>query len=344
MNSNNTYPPANPQTGAKRGTYQKKEKLKSPLPMRHGVSASRVWLPKVGGCKNYTEEYGEWETVFEFFLERFPFLSEEIVRERMSRGHIVSQTGEVLGPDSLYQPEIHVFYYREIPDEPKIPFQEKILFKDDHLIVVDKPHFIPVTPTGRYVRECLLSRLKHRFQNEDISPIHRLDRETAGVMLYSCNAKIRGAYQLLFENRQVKKTYEAIAPIAERDFPYTHRSHMVSSGDPFFIMQEDVGAMGAVAKEPNSETVMDVIETKGDLARYKLEPVTGRQHQLRVHMMSMGCPILNDPFYPELLPNKGDDYSSPLQLLAKTIQFVDPFTKQERFFESEIRLQGMVDG
>lgn len=309
--------------------------MKSPLPMRQGVSASRVWLPKVGDTKNSSEKHGEWETILDFLLEYFPFIPEDILKQRMSRGHIVSQTGEPLSPDSPYQAEMHVFYYREVPDEQKIPFQEKILFKDENIIVVDKPHFIPVTPTGRYVRECLLSRLKHRYQNEEISPIHRLDRETAGVMLYSCNAKIRGAYQYLFEERLVKKSYEAVAPMIERDFPYTHRSHMVSSGDPFFIMREDSSA------QANTETVVNIIETKGDLARYKLEPVTGKQHQLRVHMMSMGCPIINDPFYPELLPNKGDDYSSPLQLLAKSIQFIDPLTHQQRLFESEICLQAM---
>lgn len=306
-----------------------KEKMKSPLPMKHGVSASRVWLPKLTD-----ENPGEWKTILDFLLDEFPFLSEDIFKERMNRGEIVSHEGEVFDPNSPYQAEIHVFYYREVPNETVLPFEEEILFKDEHIIAVDKPHFIPVTPIGRCVRESLLSRLKHRFQNEDISPIHRLDRETAGVMLYSCNAKIRGAYQHLFEKRLVKKSYEAIAPIASagQKFPYTHRSHIVSSNDPFFIMREDEDA------EPNTKTMMDVIETKGGLARYKLEPVTGKQHQLRVHMMSIGCPIVNDPFYPELLPNKGDDYSAPLQLLAKTIQFTDPFTQEERLFESEMTL------
>jgi tRNA pseudouridine32 synthase/23S rRNA pseudouridine746 synthase len=329
--------PTSSKTGTEFGTNKKgrKQKKQSPLPMRHGVSASRVWLPKVGDCKNSTEKYGEWATILEFLLDRFPFISDDIFRQRMSRGQVVSETGEAISPVSPYQPEIHVFYYREIPDEPKIPFRENILFKDEHIIVVDKPHFIPVTPTGRFVRECLLSRLKHHYQNEDISPIHRLDRETAGVMLYSCNVKARGAYQSLFEKRLVKKSYQAIAPIAERAFPYTHRSHIVSSGNPFFIMREEKSA------KVNAETVINIIETKGALARYELEPVTGRQHQLRVHMMSIGCPIINDPFYPELLPNKGEDYSSPLQLLAKSIEFIDPFTGQERFFESEIDLQEM---
>ncbi len=282
MSLKKTPTPAGIKTRPKRAS-----KKKSPLPMRQGVSASRVWLPKAGHSKNCTENHGEWETILEFFLDRFPFIPEEIVKERMSRGEIVSETGEAVNPDSPYQAEIHIFYYREIPDEPKIPFYEKILFKDDDIIAVDKPHFIPVTPTGRFVRESLLSRLKHRYQNEEISPIHRLDRDTAGVMLYSCNAKIRGAYQKLFQKRLVKKSYEAIAPIAERDFPYTHRSNIVSSGNPFFIMREEMDA------KANSETLINIIETQGSLARYKLEPVTGRQHQLRVHMMSIGCPIVN---------------------------------------------------
>jgi len=310
-------------------------KKQSPLPMRHGVSASRVWLPQPGQSKNSTEKHPEWKTILEFFLDRFSFIPEEVVIERMRRGDIVSETGEAVTPDSPYQAGIHLFYYREIPDEPEIPFHENILFKDEHIIVVDKPHFVPVTPTGRFVRESLLSRLKHRYQNEDISPIHRLDRDTAGVMLYSCNPKIRGAYQNLFQQRSVKKVYEAIAPTAQRDFPYIHRSHIESSGNPFFIMRENKEA------SPNTETVMNIIETNGNLARYQLEPVTGRQHQLRVHMMSIGCPIVNDPFYPDLTPERSEDYSKPLQLLAKTLQFVDPISGQERFFESEIALQGL---
>ena len=305
--------------------------------MRDGVSASRVWLPKVGDSKNRTEKHGEWDTVLAFLLDRFPFISEAIFKKRMSQGEIVSETGEAISPDSLYQAGSHVFYYREIPYEEKLPFCEKILFKDEHIIAVDKPHFIAVQPTGRFIRESLLSRLKHHYQDEDIVPIHRLDRETAGVMLYSCNANTRGAYQTLFEKRLVKKCYEAIAPVSEREFPYTHRSHIASSGKPFFIMCEKENAT------PNTETVMDVIETRGRFARYRLEPITGRQHQLRVHMMSIGCPSVNDPFYPELLPSKGDDYSTPLQLLAKSIRFIDPITNEERFFESEASLQEMPD-
>ena len=290
--------------------------------MRHGVSASRVWLPK--------DEENNWNTILDFLIERFPFISPEILMQRMQRGDIVDQNGKSFQQESPYQAELFLFYYREVPNEPVIPFKEKILFKDDNIIVVDKPHFIPATPGGRFVKESLLARLKHHYQQEDISPIHRLDRETAGVMMFSCNPDIRGAYQTLFQKRQVDKVYEAIAAKSELDFPMTHKSR-IEKGDPFFIMQEVEG-------EINSETYIDTKLISGKLAKYTLKPVTGRQHQLRVHMMSLGMPILNDPFYPELLACKGEDYSQPLQLLAKSIAFIDPISGERRFFESQQEL------
>ena len=301
----------------------KKQKLASPLPMREGISASRVWLPK--------NEDNNWTTILDFLVERFPFVSEPILKERLSRGDIVDQLGNAFSATSAYKEDVFLFYYREIPDEPKIPFQEKILFKNDDFIVVDKPHFIPVTPTGRFVKESLLSRLKHQFNNEDISPIHRLDRETAGIVMFTCNKDVRGSYQTLFQKREVKKVYQAIASTSERAFPLTHKSHM-EKGEPFFIMKEGEG-------EFNSETEIEVTEVKGSLAKYLLKPVSGKQHQLRVHMMSIGSPILNDPFYPNVLPDKGEDYSHPLQLLAKSISFIDPITNETQYFESEQELE-----
>ena len=301
----------------------KTKKIQSPLPMRFGVSASRVWLPK--------DDNNEWKTILAFLISRFPFIGEEILKERLSRGDIVDQTGREFSDSCPYEEEIFLFYYREIPNEPPIPFKEKILFKDDHIIVVDKPHFLPVTPTGRFVRESLLARLKHQYQCEDISPIHRLDRETAGVVMFTCNKADRGAYQSLFQKRRVHKAYEAIASRSDLAFPLTHKSRIVKS-DPFFIMQEVEG-------EINAETTIDILETNATQAKYLLKPVTGKQHQLRVHMMSLGIPILHDPFYPKLLPCKGEDYSLPLQLLAKFISFTDPLSNEVRSFESEQSLQ-----
>ena len=306
---------------------QTKQKVASPLPMKLGVSASRVWLPKIGDYKNATEKYATWNTMLDFLTERFPFIGKEVLRERMERGEIVTEAGTKVKPDSPFQAEVFLFYYREVPDEIDIPFKEEILYKDDNIIVVDKPHFLPVSPTGRYVKETLLSRLKHQYQNEDISPIHRLDRETAGVILFSCNPEIRGAYQHLFQQRQVKKTYEAIAPLTSHALPMTYKSRISADEDTFFLMKEVEG-------ETNSETHLKIIEVKDNLAKYHLAPVTGRQHQLRVHMSALGCPILNDQFYPDLQPAKSDDYSQPLQLLAKRIEFIDPLNDEMRIFDS----------
>lgn len=295
--------------------------------MRDGVSASRVWLPK--------DDNNEWVSVLDFLVGRFPYISREILLERMSRGDIVDEVGTPFNKDTPYQPELFLFYYREIPDEPVIPFKEKILFKNDDFIVVDKPHFIPVTPTGRYVKESLLARLKHQYQNEYISPIHRLDRETAGIVMFTCNPDVRGAFQSLFQQRLVDKTYEAIATYSDDlVLPLTHKSRIVKS-EPFFLMKEEPLTNEELAIETNSETHISIESIKGNLAKYKLKPVTGRQHQLRVHMMSIGHPILNDPFYPELLPCKGEDYSNPLQLLAKSISFEDPISNDVRTFNSE---------
>ena len=305
----------------------KQKRTASPLPMRHGVSASRVWLPK--------DDNEDWQTTLDFLVNRFPYISRDILIERMSRGDIVDKSGKPLNENTPYLAEIFLFYYREIPNEAIIPFKEVILFKNENFIVVDKPHFIPVTPSGKYVKESLLARLKHRYQNEEISPIHRIDRETAGIVMFSCNTEVRGAFQSLFQKREVNKTYQAIATYSdELTFPLIHKSQIVKS-DPFFLMKE---ALNPSEKDINSETIINVIETNDNLAKYKLKPVTGKQHQLRVHMMSIGHPILHDPFYPDLLPCKGKDYSKPLQLLAKTISFIDPVTGEARKFQSKLKL------
>ena len=288
----------------------------TPLPIRDGVGPSYMWV-----------QDAEPGPALAYLLARFADVTEAVWRDRMARGEVIDGSGALLVPDSVLRRGQRIWYYRELDDEIPIPFDEQILFRDEHLLVVDKPHFLPTTPGGRFLHQSLLVRLKRKLGEEQLIPIHRLDRETAGVVLFSLRAESRGAYQSLFQERSVEKVYEAIAPpMPRRAFPFIHRSRMVD-GTPFFRMEEAPG-------EPNSETLVDVIEERGEGMLYRLQPRTGRKHQLRVHMAALGAPILNDAFYPVALPIREDDFLHPLKLLARSIAFDDPLSGERRRFES----------
>jgi tRNA pseudouridine32 synthase/23S rRNA pseudouridine746 synthase len=291
------------------------------LPTRDGISPSLVWLP-----------HGPWKTLGDYFAVRFPMVSAESWADRMSRGEVVDDLGVALSLASPFRIGACVFYYRQRRDETPIPFEEKILFLNDQLLVVDKPHFVAVTPGGRFLRETLLARLKRSTSIDTLTPIHRLDRETAGVMMFSVDPSTRSLWQSLFRYQKVRKIYEAVAPFNEsRSFPQDISSCIVRD-DKFFRMRE-------IEAEANAFTSIELVERRGPLALYRLYPRTGKMHQLRVHMNSLGIPILNDRFYPEALPAGLDDFSAPLQLLARSLSFTDPVTGECRAFESNFNLQ-----
>ncbi|MGA2108143.1 MAG: pseudouridine synthase [Syntrophorhabdales bacterium] len=245
----------------------------------------------------------------------------------MRKGEVVDENGIPLSAETPCRKGTFIFYYRELERETPIPFGESILYQDGHIVVADKPHFLPVTPSGRFLRETLLVRLKKRLRLEHLVPIHRIDRETAGVVIFSHNPKTRGDYASLFHKRHVIKVYEALAAILPGGrFPMT-RCSCLSRGTPFFRMKEVEGI-------PNSKTCINVVENMGNLALYRLTPVTGRKHQLRVHLAALGIPIINDRLYPTLQPREADDFSLPLRLLARSISFRDPLTGQDRCFKS----------
>jgi tRNA pseudouridine32 synthase/23S rRNA pseudouridine746 synthase len=249
----------------------------------------------------------------------------------MEKGGVVDETGLCLNPESPYRVGACIFYYRELDLEEEIPFLEHVHYRDEHILVADKPHFLPVVPSGRFLQETLLVRLKRRWNLDQLVPVHRIDRETAGIVLFSLNPVTRGTYASLFHDRQVKKVYQALAPTHPSfSFPLTRRSRIVP-GEPFFRMKEVEG-------EPNSETCIDVLEQRDGTTLYELSPVTGRKHQLRVHMSALGIPIVNDRLYPQIRPIEDGDYESPLKLLAKSISFQDPITREERYFVSDRRL------
>ena len=287
-----------------------------------GVSSSRVFLP---ADKHYP-------SLLDFFINQFPHIEQGEWQSRFNEGLVMTVDGQPVSPSDAYQPNTHLIYFRRLAREPEIPFEEEILYQDTHIVVADKPHFLPVTPSGLYLHQTLLNRLKKKTGIQTLSPIHRIDRDTAGLVIFSVNPNERAQYQNLFRDRAVRKVYEAIAPYSEallKRLPITYQSRLEES-EHFLQMQEVEG-------EPNADTEIELIEILKSWARYRLTPGSGKKHQLRCHLNSLGVPIKGDQIYPILTPYQEYDldFSNPLQLLAKEIHFKDPITNQDRSFFSK---------
>lgn len=291
---------------------------KPELPTINGVSASCVALP-----------HGDWPTMLDYLAHRIPAVSREDWAARMSQGEVVDAQGQAVPADSPYRAHTKLYYWRSLPFEHKVPFDEEVVFQDDYLVVAYKPHFLPVTPKGRYLQETLLVRLKRKLGIATLVPMHRIDRETAGLVAFTIQPHTRDAYQGLFRDKRVNKTYEAIAPVNPAvALPVVHRSRLEES-ERFMAMHEVDGPI-------NAETHIELIEATGSWGRFRLSPVTGQKHQLRAHMAALGMPLLHDQIYPELLPalppEVAPDFSRPLQLLAQSLSFLDPVTGELRHF------------
>lgn len=305
--------------------------MPSPLPVRNGIGPTRLRVPVAG----------PWATIAEYVVAKFDHLDPDDLRRRFDTGQIVGADGGPVDRTAALGTHLFVWYYRDLPEEDPVPFRETIVHIDDDLVVIDKPHFLPTTPGGRYLRESALVRLRTRLDNPDLTPIHRLDRATAGLVMFSARPATRGAYQSLFEKRQVGKVYEAVsalpadwdddAPVlAGRAVPVVYRNHIESRRGELRVVVDP-------SREPNSETVIDVAATGSSVSGRAvlhtiLRPHTGRMHQLRVHLAALGAGILGDRWYPDLLPEEPDDHGLPLQLLARELEFTDPLSEIPRHF------------
>ncbi|MFZ2173910.1 MAG: pseudouridine synthase [Rhodococcus sp. (in: high G+C Gram-positive bacteria)] len=305
--------------------------MPSPLPVKNGVGPTRLRVPTSG----------PWTTIAEYVVARFDHLDADGLYRRFDAGEMVGTDGRPIGRGAALGADRFVWYYRDLPVEAPVPFHEEILYVDDDLVVIDKPHFLPTTPAGRYLRESALVRLRTRLDNPDLTPIHRLDRATAGLVMFSARPATRGAHQSLFEKRQVVKVYEAVsdqppgwdpdAPaLAGRAVPVVYRNHIEARRGELRVVVDGV-------REPNAETVIEVcgtgVSASGRAVLHTvLRPHTGRMHQLRVHLAALGIGILGDRRYPDLLPEAPDDHSLPLQLLARELEFTDPLSGVPRRF------------
>lgn len=270
-------------------------------------------------------------TVLGYLVDRFPKDATRL-RQKMALGEIVDAGGSPLTEDSASTPRADIYLYRDPPDEPVVPFPVEILHRDENLLVVDKPHFLATTPRGAYVTRSALVVLRRELDLPELAPAHRLDRLTAGVLVFTVRPDARRAYQELFADRAVTKVYDAVARYdPDLELPRTIVSRM--------IKERGVLRAEEVPGEPNAETRVELAAHDARHGLYTLYPRTGRTHQLRVHMNSLGVPILGDNFYPDFYEVADDDYSDPLRLLARSLSFRDPFSGIERRFESARQLQ-----
>ncbi len=269
-----------------------------------------------------------YPSIVEFLCKRFPGISLEQWAQRIVAGKVLDDSGHPISAQTDYAPSKRLFYFREIENEALIPFAEHILFQNDEILVACKPHFLPVIPGGRFVNECLLNRLRVKTGIAELAPIHRLDRETAGIVIFSVNPDTRGHYHHLFVRGKIEKIYQAVAEINQ---PITENHWLVENrivrGEPRFRMQMVPGSI-------NSRSRIQLLETRADQGFFSLQPLTGKTHQLRLHMSALGFRIVNDKVYPDLQPATGDNFTQPLQLLAKQIKFIDPLSGKDCEFTS----------
>ena len=270
------------------------------------------------------------ETVLDYLIGKFPQIDAQVWRQRSYDGKLHWHDGTLITSESPYRPKQRVYYYREVDCEPVIPFDETILFEDADILVAYKPAFLPVTPGGNYVNECLQNRLRIKTGIQTLQAVHRIDRATAGLVMFSVNPETCHLYHQLFASRNVSKTYQAIGKIdANHSEPLINQQweviNRLQTAEPRFRMRVYDGA-------PNSHSLIRCLDRLQGSALFELEPVTGKTHQLRVHMQTLGWPILHDRYYPTLQPEAADDFTQPLQLLAQQLRFIDPVTQQPRAF------------
>jgi len=301
---------------------------RSPLPQRHGLDAAWVRTPGIA-----PEGKPQWATMREFLLERLP--AKALVAQMLDAGEFADQAGRALGGDEEYRPHSFVWFHRPLAPETVVPFPIKVLDMNDRFVVVDKPHFMATTPRGIHVQETALVKLRLSLDLPELAPAHRLDRLTAGVLLFTTRREYRGAYAGVFQSHSALKTYEALAPFdPELEFP----RRLIGR------IEKRRGSLQAelVPGEPNAETLVELVETRGKHARYRLSPLTGKTHQLRVQMAAVGLPIVGDSLYPTVMNIAPDDFTAPLQLVARRLSFTDPLDHSPRDYTSTSALEWPV--
>ena len=335
--------------------------LTPPLAQKNGIDPIQLILPLVEELpaelapsktapNNTAPNNTAPATIADYLIARFYPNDPQIIHARFNTGEVRLDDGTILTSDSPYMPGERIWYFRELADEPQLPSDMPVLYEDEHVLAIDKPHFLPTTPRGSYIAQTALTKLRVREQNPLLIPIHRLDRPTAGVLLFAKTVEARRPFQMMFQHRQVSKTYRAVAPVpadaaaAEQALSAEGlqvRSHIQKIRDQLQVQQLSEQECAAQGVEPNTLTTVKILRTftpsaqavegwraepNREWALYDLAPHTGKTHQLRAHLNMLSAPILGDVLYPQVLPDAPDRPEYPLQLLAYSLHFEHPIT------------------
>lgn len=338
--------------------------LTPPLAQKNGIDPIQLILPLVEELPTeLTPNSATPATIADYLIARFYPNDPQIIHARFDTGEVRLDDGTILTGDSPYMPGERIWYFRELADEPQLPSDMPVLYEDEHVLAIDKPHFLPTTPRGSYIAQTALTKLRVRERNPLLIPIHRLDRPTAGVLLFAKTVEARRPFQMMFQHRQVSKTYRAVAPVpadpaaTERALSAEGlqvRSHIQKIRDQLQVQQLSEQECAAQGVEPNTLTTVKILRTftpsaravegwrtepnpneKREWALYDLAPRTGKTHQLRAHLNMLSSPILGDVLYPQVLPDAPDRPEYPLQLLAYSLHFEHPITGERVDLYSE---------
>ncbi|MET1051174.1 MAG: pseudouridine synthase [Mycetocola sp.] len=299
---------------------------RSPLPSRHGLDAAWLRTPDLDRSRP-----DPWPTMGHWLSDRVSAFLD--VDAFLGDGRFVYASGTPVAGGDPYRPHTFVWFHRDLRDEASVPGEIHVVHRDDRIVVIDKPPFLSTIPRGRHVQQSVVVRLRAELELAELSPLHRLDRVTSGLLILATEKRWRAPYQTMFQHGEVAKVYRALAPVrADLDLPVTVSNHLIKQRGR---MQAEI----VPGEPPNSESVIELERLIGDdRAVYRLAPATGRTHQLRMHMLSLGIPIEGDPLYPEVSGVEIDDFAHPLQLLANELSFTDPVDGDQRSFESVRRL------
>lgn len=309
---------------------RKKSKQPPPLPPRDGLGASRARVPD--GVS--TSAFAFLSRIIAEQRHRHPEDNDAAVRRRFAAGEVVLRDRTPLRPDSELSAGTDIFFYRRPAPETPVPYEIATVYEDENILIVDKPPFLATMPRAAHITETVTVRLRRATGNEELTPAHRLDRMTSGLLLLTKRREIRGAYQEMFARREVYRRYEAVAAYDPSLQPGQWAHHIVKrhgelastilADEPPNSFTNFLGASPLSAAE--NQDLRQRYGLEGDFARYALEPITGRTHQLRVQMLDNRVPILGDPVYPTPQPFGKEDFTAPMLLRCETIRFTDPIT------------------